>query len=262
MTDGIEQPPYDRRAEVETLLRVDESAVGRYWRTQQDEGLTYAQIAEREGLTGAPVNSALRRADMLLNGTVTSYPTVAAQHAGLIRNWFWEAERGLRTLSPELRRELEDQERALNAVANDRQAQEREDEATADATRAAVSAGVPGIYVYTLPHYLRYPFDPETGKTLLKVGHSSTDAYYRAGSQGRLTALPEDPILLRIYPAVDSARVEREFHDWLGDADHARSEARRGGSEWFVTSTRFLDRIARSLNLDVQIVNDVEVGDE
>jgi hypothetical protein len=262
MTDSIEQVAYDRRAEVEALLRLDDTAVGRIWRMQQDEGLSQAAIAEREGITPAPVYSALRTADMLLTGAVTSYPTVAAQHAGRIRSWFWDADRGLRSLSPELRRELEDQERALNAVTNDRLAQEREDESAADATRVAVSSGVPGIYVYTLPHYLRYPIDKDTGKTLLKVGHSSTDAFYRAGSQGRLTALPEDPILLRIYPTSDSAKVEREFHDWLGDADHARSDARRGGSEWFVTSTRFLDRIARSLSLDVQIVKNVEVGDE
>jgi hypothetical protein len=262
MVEGMLGDLYDRRAEVEALLRLEDTSLGKYWRMHHDDGMVHAEIAEREGITAAPVYSALRAAEMLLSGTVTSYPTVAGQHAGRIRNWFWEADRGLKVLSPELRAELQDQERALNAVANDRVAQEREDEAGAEATRAAVSAGVPGIYVYTLPHYLRYPIDAETGKTLLKVGHSSTDAYYRAGSQGRLTALPEDPILLRIYPAVDSAKVEREFHDWLGDADHARSEARRGGSEWFVTSTRFLDRIARSLGLDVQIVKDLEVGDE
>jgi hypothetical protein len=110
--------------------------------------------------------------------------------------------------------------------------------------------------VYTLPHYVRHPFDPETGKTLLKVGHSARDAFYRAGSQGRLTALPEDPVLLRIYPADESAQVERLFHEWLTDADHSRSDSRRGGSEWFVTSTRFLDRVARSLGLPVVAFNE------
>ena len=79
----------------------------------------------------------------------------------------------------------------------------------ARADQRAEASGVAGIYVYTLPHYLRYPFDPDTGKTMLKVGHSSKDAHYRATSQGRLTALPEDPILLRIYPADESVEVEK-----------------------------------------------------
>lgn len=42
----------------------------------------------------------------------------------------------------------------------------------------------PGIYVYTLPHYLNHCIDEETGKPPFKVGHSARDAYYRAGSAG------------------------------------------------------------------------------
>jgi hypothetical protein len=35
-----------------------------------------------------------------------------------------------------------------------------------------------------------------------------------------------------------------------------------GGSEWFVTSTKFLDRIARSLGLHVVVVSDFEAGED
>ena len=146
--------------------------------------------------------------------------------------------------------------------AEDRQAQTEEVEVAVEATKAAEADGTPGIYVYTLPHYLRHPYDAETGRTLLKVGHSSVDVHYRATSQGRLTALPEDPILLRIYPVEESAQAERDFHKWLRDADHFATRTRRGGSEWFVTSTKFLDRIARSKGLDVRVVTDFEAGDE
>lgn len=130
------------------------------------------------------------------------------------------------------------------------------------ASENAEAKGTPGIYVYTLPHYLLHPVDLESGKTLLKVGHSSHDAYYRAGSSGRLTALPEEPILLRIYPVAESAATEKEFHNWLKDADHLGTRTRRAGSEWFLTSTKFLDRIAKSLQLEIQVINDFEVGDE
>jgi hypothetical protein len=117
--------------------------------------------------------------------------------------------------------------------------------------------------VYTPPHYRLLPYDPTTGRTILKVGHSSVDACYRATSQGRLTALPEDPILLRIYPRGGaSAAAEREFHSWLRDADHAASRTQRGGSEWFVTSTKFLDRIARSMGLQVRDITGFQTGEE
>jgi hypothetical protein len=62
---------------------------------------------------------------------------------------------------------------------------------------------------------------------VLKVGHSGVGAHYRATSQGWLTALPEDPILLRIYPVAESAKAERDFHAWLRDADHAGERTQR-----------------------------------
>ena len=74
--------------------------------------------------------------------------------------------------------------------------------------------------------------------------------------------MPEDPILLRIYAVDESGQKEREFHAWLRAADHAGGRTRRGGSEWFVTSTKFLDRIARSLGLTVHVVNAFEAGEE
>lgn len=158
-------------------------------------------------------------------------------------------------MSPALRTALEAQEATLNVVAEDVVRREQEDRKAVAETEHALNSGPPGVYVYTLPHYVRHPFDTATGRTLLKVGHSSRDALYRANTQGRFTSLPEDPVLLRIYPAEESAAVERIFHDWMRAADHPQSEARRGGREWFVTSTRFLDHIARSLNLEIRLFN-------
>lgn len=153
-------------------------------------------------------------------------------------------------------------EQELSSKAQDPDLVQAELDKTTKATIEAESEGKPGIYVYTLPHYLRYPFDPDTGKTLLKVGHSSTDVLYRVDHQKRFTALPEDPILLRIYPAKKSVAVENRFHLWLKKADHRGPRTKRAGSEWFVTSTKFLDHIAESLCLEIQVVNDIEVGDE
>ena len=190
-------------------------------------------------------------------GEIPTSPNIALQAARRTRKWL-KTER----MSPQLLAELTQLESQLMSRAEDATAQSAEVASAVQATEQAEATGVPGIYVYTLPHYLRYPYDPDSGKTMLKVGHSSRDAYYRASSQGRLTALPEDPILLRIYPTDDaSGATEKEFHAWLTDADHGRSRSSRGGSEWFVTSTKFLDRIARSHGLTVHVINDFEAGE-
>jgi len=251
------QPPFDRAAEVERLLAADETVLGRVWQYRQ-EGLTPQEMSEREGVSSAHF---LSRYDDLIavlrDGRISNSPTGAIYGAQRVRSWLRR-----KPLSAELRAELAEQEELLMSRANDKEAQAAEVEGAVQATKAAEAVGTPGIYVYTLPHYLRYPYDPDTGRTLLKVGHSAVDAYYRAGAQGRLTALPEDPILLRIYPAAESAYAERQFHAWLRDADHAGGRTSRGGSEWFITSTKFLDRIARSAGLEVRVINEFEAGDE
>lgn len=86
----------------------------------------------------------------------------------------------------------------------------------------------------------------------------------RFRSQARTTALPEEPILLRIYRTDGStASAESDFHRLLESADHSRNVARTAGREWFVTSTRFLDEIARVMKLPVVVVNDAgDLGDE
>lgn len=248
---------FDRRSEVEALLEVDQSLLGRVYRYER-EGLTPQQMGEEEGF--ATFSFAYKYVTFikgLTTGHVPTSPTVSKELAAKVRVWLRRLE-----LSPQLRAELTAYEGLLTSRADDKAAQAEETEVAVETSKRAEASGTPGIYVYTLPHYLRYPYDPDTGRTLLKVGHSSVDAYYRANSQGRLTALPENPILLRIYPVEASASTERTFHAWLRDADHPGSRADRGGSEWFVTSTKFLDRVARSMNLDVQIVNEFEVGDE
>ena len=250
-------PGYDRRAEVERLLAADDTFLGRFWNYDQ-EGLSPQEMADIEGVAGTGWVSVYRTlVQVLRDGEIPASPTSAQRAASRVRSWLKKPD-----LSPELRRALEEQESKLTSRAEDKRARDAEVEGAVEATLAAEATHGPGIYVYTLPHYLRYPYDPATGRTLLKVGHSGVDAHYRATSQGRLTALPEDPILLRIYPVAESAQAERDFHAWLRDADHAAGRTQRGGSEWFVTSTRFLDRIARSIGLEVVVVTDVDAGDD
>jgi hypothetical protein len=54
-----------------------------------------------------------------------------------------------------------------------------------------------------------------------------------------------------------SADVERTFHRLLEAADHDRSKARTGGTEWFLTSVKFLDEVAAKFKLEVREVADL-----
>jgi hypothetical protein len=119
-----------------------------------------------------------------------------------------------------------------------------------------------GVYVYSLMHYLTYPYDPDSGRTLMKVGMSDRDVIRRFREQIRTTALPEEPILLRIYESkakeFSLTEIEKKFHNLLEAADHDRSKARTGGTEWFLTSLKFLDKIAETLKLDVITNKDLD----
>jgi len=120
----------------------------------------------------------------------------------------------------------------------------------------------PGVYVYSLMHYLTYPYDPDSGRTLMKVGMSDRDVIKRFRDQTRTTALPEEPVLLRIYESTiegnSLSEVEKSFHNLLEAADHDRSSARTGGTEWFLTSLKFLDKIAETLNMNATTNQDLD----
>jgi hypothetical protein len=114
-------------------------------------------------------------------------------------------------------------------------------------------------------HYLRFPYDQLSGRTLMKVGRSDRDVIKRFREQIRTTALPEEPVLLRIYESslneMSLAIIEKRFHSLLEAADHDRSAARTGGTEWFLTSLKFLDEIGSTLGLQVILNKDISAID-
>jgi hypothetical protein len=118
-----------------------------------------------------------------------------------------------------------------------------------------------GVYVYTFPTYLKVPakYDPE--RFWLKIGQTGRVVEKRVSDQLRSTAMPEDPVILRVYTdpkgdadgsEVDYAALEKKFHKLLMSAGHSKTSARSGGTEWFATTLEFLDEIAEILILDVE----------
>lgn len=166
--------------------------------------------------------------------------------------------------SPDTKRYLQTNLAELERRADDPTARVVESEEAKQQTEAAESQNVVGIYAYALPHYLRYPFDPDSGHTLLKVGRSDSDVIQRFKNQVRTTALPEEPVLLRIYRTDGrvNAETEKTFHDLLVAAGHGRSVAKTAGREWLLTSTRFLDAVAKALSMPIIVVNEGVIDDD
>jgi hypothetical protein len=237
----------------------DESRLGQIYRCLE-EGLDAEAIAEKFEV-GYPsfVWNYRRLIRALVDGDLPTAPTVALAAARKFRSILKSA-----SLSPATRAYLGANLEELERRANDADRRDAEVQRAQVQTQQAEARNEVGIYVYALPHYLRYPFEPDSGRTLLKVGRSDSDVIVRFRNQTRTTALPEEPILLRIYrtPGAATAPTENKFHRLLEAADHSRSVARSAGREWFLTSTRFLDEIASLLGLPVDIVNDNEVIDD
>jgi hypothetical protein len=148
---------------------------------------------------------------------------------------------------------------------NDPEVKTKSEKQILKSSKALEKISIPGIYVYTLMHYMNFKYDPETDRTLMKVGKSDRDVIQRFREQTRTTALPEEPVLLRIYESKNNEKtlteIEKVFHELLGAADHDRSTARTGGTEWFLTSLKFLDKIAFFLDMTITTIEDLQTDD-
>lgn len=159
-----------------------------------------------------------------------------------------------RTANDDLKRHYESILAGLGSIVEDEAAQEQEsaklEEESAELESTIETSS--GVYVYTYPHYLRYPFGSISTRRMFKVGQTSGEAWVRVRTQARLTGLPEEPVLLRVYTGMaDPAAAERKFHLLLDVAEHERSQGRGVGKEWFSTTLDYLDTIANVLNLQV-----------
>lgn len=241
-------------AEIRAVFEKDETLLGDVWR-RTEAGESPEQISAARG-TERPnfVWNYRRTARAILDGDLPTAPTVALGAARALRRLLRETE-----FSSPTRSLLEKRLETLERNAADPTARAVEEKQALDVSVVVEEHADPGVYVYALPHYLRHPYDEESGHTLLKVGMANRSVIRRFREQIRTTALPEDPVLLRVYvsPEDDASAVEKQFHRLLEAADHDRSTARTGGTEWFLTSVRFLDEIATTLNLEIRDVVDL-----
>lgn len=255
---GSVRPSPEARAELVEFIRSDQSRLGEVY-LRREQGLTADQIAADLGVASSGfVSNYSRTLRALIDGDLPTAPTLALAAARTFRRLLREGD-----WSPAAHKYLERNLAELERLASDETARIVEVEQAKAQTERAESENTPGVYVYALSHYLRYPYD-KSGRTQMKVGRSDSDVVQRFRNQTRTTALPEEPILLRIYKTEPQASGEIEicFHRLLEAADHHRTVARAAGREWFVTSTRFLDEVARVLSLPIEVVNEADTVED
>lgn len=241
------------RAEIQDAIAKDDTQLGDVYRRGL-AGETPEQMAEARGVQYSNfVWTQKRIVKAAIDGDLIAAPTVAIEIVRAIRRLL-----AANDFSDDAKAVLEHRLAILERRAADPVERAAEDKKAIEQTNAAEDLALPGIYVYSLPHYLRHPYDV-SGRTLMKVGRADRSVIKRFREQTRTTALPEDPVLLRVYETseADAANAERSFHRLLEAADHDRSAARTGGTEWFLTSVRFLDEIATLMGLRVNGVTDL-----
>lgn len=253
-------------AEVRAALQLDETRMGEVWRAVR-QGKSSAEIAAELGTqTSNFVNKYTRFARAIETGDLPTAPTMIRECATATAGFLT---RHASQLSPQARAVLESRIASLREAAArlvDSGAEEVEDAEVQRKTRELEQAAVSGIYVYTLPHYFRNPVAPSgedtlADRTLMKVGKSDSDVIKRFNEQRRTTALPEDPWLLRIYSGDgDMYEIEQSIHGLLRAADHRPSVGRSSGTEWFLTSLRFLDALAVDKGLSIRFALDEAMG--
>ena len=249
--------------EVERALSEDTTLLGEIWLLDPEEELDANKIAkELDAETTGFVYNYRRyiKAIVDVESIAPSSPSIARQCASALRGF---AKRHRESLSPATRLELQERAAKYDLSVADPAKREEEEQKLESQTSAAEKKEIPGIYVYALPHYLRYPVeisdkDETDDRTYLKVGMSKRDAKKRVQDQA-ITALPEPPILLRIYVGsngTDIEEVERKIHRHLAAADHVRNSERGAGQEWFLTHLKLLDSTAELLGLKTHFAID------
>lgn len=259
-----------REIEARAALAADESTLGEVYRLIVD-GLSPAEIQERQGVATIGYVYAYQRSIRAMIGDPDRFPDKPSVARGVAQAFRRVLKRA--QFSDVVRQELEHDLTRLDRVVADEAAATVETEAAIDATKqveaeieeATVPNSAPNaggvIYVYSLPHYLRHRIHDETGRTYLKVGKTIREPDRRINEQARQTGLPEDPVLLRYYRddhrSTPVGELERTFHTLIEAADHDRSRARSAGTEWFTTSVKFTDAVARALGLTIVEVSDL-----
>ena len=256
----IEKPSSDVLSEVNRALENNSGALGKVAEAMAS-GVTSPTEMAGMGAGANPGHSGnlARVVSFIQNGVAPTAPSRAAV-AGRSIGGLLRTNPGL---SPEAVSYLQALRHLVDSIEKDEAARAGEEielkRASDELTQRVEKKG--GVYVYTFPTYLMVPAKVDPERFWLKIGQTGRVVEKRVLDQLRSTAMPEDPVILRVYTeevsseeqsSVDYAALEKKFHQLLSSAGHSKTSSRSGGSEWFATSVEFLDQIALTLHLAIE----------
>ena len=258
------------RRNIEECLDTQAHFVEKLWKLRKsDQTIRAGQLADQLGISVGTVYDLLRTLSAIEEEKIPGSPSTALIVRGRIRGFLDMHEK---ILDHEAKDYLESLWNKCHEIARNQTKIEQEQAQQENETAKAEELKIPGIYVYTLPHYQKYPVrvsedDRESNRTLFKVGKSNVDARKRAADQN-VTGLPEIPILLRIYGRDDFENskdkwgtIEEQFHETLIKFGHFRNKRpneRGAGQEWFLTDIYALDQLAIILGLEIKHPQNLE----
>ena len=260
MTEGDRQDERFR-LEIQGALKNDDRRLGDVYRILEgnmDEP-DFKGIASELGLTTTgTVYAAVGSIKTLLEcRRLTDGPTLAGQRASMLSNF---VKRHFDQFSEESCDRLLALAEEHRRVATDEEAIARENQEIEKNTESELEGRVPGIYVYTFPHYMKYPVvptedDDTNPRTYLKIGHSGKDMMERVRQQAaqNKTVIPEPVVILRMYKCSgeESGEIEKKIHRHLSAADHNPNRNKDAGTEWFLTHLQLVDSTADLLGLEL-----------
>jgi hypothetical protein len=239
-------------SEVRAALQANTGRLGQVYRAMQQGATSNRELIDAGVAANHGAASNLRiTLRTILEGRLPKAPSVAGQISrsigGLLRD--------NPDFSAPTTRYLVELRSQLTAIATNNEAIEQEE---ADLERASEHlerslAELAGVYVYTLPSFLRSPVKVDPDRHWFKVGMTERVAGIRINEQMRATGLPEDPWLARVYTHehFTPVQVESKLHDLLEAAGHAQATGRHAGREWYATNLEFLDTAAATIGCAV-----------
>ena len=256
----LSTPKPEILAEINQALQANTGALGKVARAMA-EGVTSptAMAALGAGANSGHAGNLARVVNFIQDGVPPTAPSRAAVAGRCIGGLL----RDNPGLSSEAVSHLQQLRNVVDSVEKDDEARAGEatrlSKASEELTQKVEKLG--GVYVYTFPTYLMVPAKVDPERFWLKIGRTGRVVEKRVSDQLRSTAMPEDPVILRVYTdprgdsgssEVDYSALEKKFHKLLMSAGHSKTSARSGGTEWFATTLEFLDEIAETLDLDIE----------
>ncbi len=249
--------------EVKKALDNDPTLYGEVWRRSKENNTSdeiIAEIAKERGTGTQHIVSRWKFIQYILGGDPPTSPSEARKYGSRLRGFL---KRHREAFSAETIQKLEKRAEECDRRASNPQALEEEDAKVEKQTSQAVEKfGIKGIYVYTFPHYNRYPVVPEPEdtetRTYLKIGMSEKDAFKRVMQQK--TGMPEPPMILQIWEVEndsDPREIEKKIHDHLRTIGHGGHQRK----EWFLTNEQSVKSTANLIGLKLHYERNPETDD-